>query len=379
MMRGFIFRTLRDTVMGSVNLRPCFVPSLVHIKCVTSAAGTNEVMVSYLQESCGLSRKDALSTSRKLTDYYSEDTAQPDCVIAFLKSHGFSKTQISKTIKARPNLLRANIDTALLPKVEYLYSRGFSKRDLPKIFSTNGLFTRSLKNHIIPKFDYLSVVFESTEIANDVISWKPEILYEDVETDLVPYLDVLRNVGVPEKNFLLFLKLRCQKSVDMLKKCVNEIREMGFDPLSRKFVEAVCVKLYGYAYWEDRVGIYKRGWTEEQVLTAFRSDPQCMLACKTKIITVLDFLVKKMNVEVDSLTVLHYPTILGYSFEKRIVPRATVFKFMQTKGLINKEKTNIFDFIMMVENHFQTLLKSYEEGPELLKLYQESKAKDLSE
>lgn len=378
-MRGHICRTVRDTVLGYANWRPSFVQShvwlcrktpllLFSIKWMSSITEPNSLTVSYLENSCGLSPKDALYVSKKV---HFETTEKPNSVIAFLKSHGFSQTDISRIIRTRPGLLSYNVEKILLPKVEYLYSRGFSTRDLRNIFLLNNLFLRSLEKHIIPSFDYLTGMFKSAQIANDVVRRNPSIIVFDVQTCLTPFVDILRDIGVPEQKVLLLLRLwRCPNRISLngLKNGVIEIKELGFNLQTSKFVQAVSIKLYGKTCWESRVNIYRRwGWSEEQVLAAFRAHPLCMAASENKIMAVMDFLVNKMNI--DSSAIAKCSDVMHYSLEKRLIPRAAVFQLLCSKGLVSRKNASLLTFFKIPENRFRALLSSYVEAPELLKPY----------
>lgn len=55
--------------------------------------------------------------------------------MTFLRNHGFTDTQISKIVKASPQVLSANTQKTLLPKIEFLSSIGISGTDIPAVIS----------------------------------------------------------------------------------------------------------------------------------------------------------------------------------------------------------------------------------------------------
>jgi mTERF domain-containing protein len=61
------------------------------------------------------------------------------------------------------------------------------------------------------------------------------------------------------------------------------------------------------------------GWSEDDVLSAFRKFPQCMIMSEKKIMQVMDCLVNKMGWP--SGMVAKNPVVMGFSLEKRIIPR----------------------------------------------------------
>ncbi|KAL5785289.1 hypothetical protein ACOSQ2_007681 [Xanthoceras sorbifolium] len=377
-MFNFFCKTLllhcgrRCTITSSTNyIKDFSFP--IFIKCISrTTSSQHSFTVSYLINSCGLSLQSALLASKYL-HLYSPKNA--DSVIALLKSHGFSETQISKVIRGYPRVLCCSPEKTLLPKLEFFYSKGLSSPELAKIsYAYPNLLSRSLENYLIPTFNYLSDLFKSSETAIAAVKYNPCILGHDVETYMVPSINVLRDVGVPERNILLFINIwhRINKtSSHTFRNTVEAIKDMGISPSSSRFILAVNAKLYGRTYWESKVNIYKRwGWSEEEVLAAFCKNPLCMLASKDKIMAVMDFLVNKMDMESSSIS--KRPDVIVLSMEKRFIPRAAVFHFLLSKGLINRKDTNLITLFTCLEKAFlQKFVNSYNEAPQLLKLYQE--------
>ncbi|KAL5785266.1 hypothetical protein ACOSQ2_007658 [Xanthoceras sorbifolium] len=123
---------------------------------------------------------------------------------------------------------------------------------------------------------------------------------------------------------------------------------------------------YMTTYWESKVNIYKRwGWSEEEVLAAFCRNPMCMLTSKDKIMTVMDFLVSKMDLEASAIA--KRPGVMVLSMEKRFIPRAAVFQFLLSKGLINRKDTNLITLFTLPEKAFlRRFVNSFDEAPQAL-------------
>ncbi|KAK2658360.1 hypothetical protein Ddye_004893 [Dipteronia dyeriana] len=109
---------------------------------------------------------------------------KPDSVIAFLKRHGFSETQISKVISVHPQVLGASPKRTLLPKFEFFYSKGCSSPELTKISSVlPHILVRSLENHIIPAFNYLIDLFKSSEKVVDLVKRADKVNFRRRENE----------------------------------------------------------------------------------------------------------------------------------------------------------------------------------------------------
>ncbi|KAJ4964426.1 hypothetical protein NE237_024365 [Protea cynaroides] len=107
---------------------------------------------------------------------------------------------------------------------------------------------------------------------------------------------------------------------------------------------------------------------QDEVLLAFRRYPWFMSPSEKKIMRHMDFFVNKMGW--DRAVIIMYPQLLGFSLEKRILPRCSVLRVLILKGLV-KENRNMGSLIVKNENYFlEKFVTKYEiEVPQLLDLY----------
>ncbi|KAK2646013.1 hypothetical protein Ddye_021208 [Dipteronia dyeriana] len=343
-------------------------------QCLSTTAKQEPLTVSYLINTCGFSPESALSLSNKF-QLKSPDKA--GTVISLFKSHGFSQTHISSIIQHSPEVLLYDPEKTLLPKLEFFYSKGFSSHDLANLLSNcPRVLARSLETHIIPTFNYLANLVESQESPIAFIKRRPSLLYHDLETYMAPKVKILLEHGVPKSHILVHV-LHCSYSLirdrNDFKEVVEEVKEMGINPLRSQFVIAVTIKTaLSRPVWESKVNLYKRwGWSEEEFLEAFRKYPRTMEASEGKIMAAMDFFVNKMGLE--SSFIAKHPVFIALSLQKRLIPRAAVFQFLLTKGLIKKSKhTHLVTLFKSTEKAFlEKFVNSYDEAPQLLKLYKE--------
>ncbi|XP_044500317.1 uncharacterized protein LOC123221555 [Mangifera indica] len=347
--------------------------SVLFTKCISTASNLNAFTVSYLINSCGFSQESALSISKRVQFKSPE---KPDSVIAMFNNHCFSKPQILDLIKREPRLLLANPEKTILPKLNFFYSIGFLKLDVASIFSLcPRILNRSLEKFIVPTFNELSNLVQSREKAISIIKGNMRFLYEGINIIVSPKIDILRSYGVPDSNIrtLLYIWPRVfNERTSGFKKAVEDVEEMGLNPLKSHFVSAVGVKLkISKSLWEKKLKLYKMwDFSEEEILVAFRKYPLIMLTSEHKIMAVMDFFVKKMGWE--SAIIARRPTLINLSLEKRIIPRAAVIQFLSSKGLIGRKYTKMPTLFLYSEETFlQRFVNSYDEAPQLLKLYKE--------
>ncbi|MBA0866924.1 hypothetical protein Goshw_025710 [Gossypium schwendimanii] len=72
---------------------------------------------------------------------------------------------------------------------------------------------------------------------------------------------------------------------------------MGFNPPSMSFVLAVTVlNFMPKSSWDRKLDVYKKwGWSENEVIEAFRKNPSYMIVSEEKTVRRMDFLVKGMG------------------------------------------------------------------------------------
>ncbi|KAJ8747559.1 hypothetical protein K2173_013055 [Erythroxylum novogranatense] len=303
---------------------------LYNSRFISSDANQYPFTVSYLIDKCGFSPKEASLLASRYVRIKCPDV--PDTVIAFLKRHGFSQSQIRKVVKNKPNILLWNPDKTLFPKLDI---------DVARIFSGySSLFARSLERRIIPCYNYFHELIQSDEKLVQVARRCPRILAYDVRLYGARNIDILKGVGVPMSN--LAKAVYWQPSIVMLnadrnEKNVEELKRLRFDPSSYKFLSALAMlaklskstverKFHCFRAW---------GWSKEDFFEAFKREPICISHYEEKINAAMDFLVNKMGQ--DPFALVRLPKILGMSMEKRIIPRAMVAQVLVSNGLIKKD------------------------------------------
>lgn len=153
---------------------------------------------------------------------------------------------------------------------------------------------------------------------------------------------------------------------------VNEVKEMGFDPMKSTFVLAIhAISGKGNkSIWERCYEVYRRwGWSKDEILLAFRKHPHCMILSEKKIMKAMDFFVNKMGWP--SKMIAKCPVVLLFSLERRIVPRCSVIQVLSLKGLVKKDMS-LTTVLLPVEESFleRFVTRFQEEIPQLMSVYQ---------
>ncbi|XP_006302254.2 transcription termination factor MTERF15, mitochondrial [Capsella rubella] len=343
--------------------------------------------VSYLVGSLGLTTKLAESISKKVSF---EDKSNPDSVLGLLRSHGFTDSQISSIVTGYPTLLIADAEESLGPKLKFLQSRVASSSELtetiskiPKILRMKGDQTISVY------FDFVRVIVEADKSSKytKLCHSLPEGSRQE---NKIRNILVLRELGVPQR--LLFPLLIsdnqpvCGK--ERFEESLKKVVEMGFDPTTSKFVEALRVFYESTEKAiEEKVNVYKRlgltvsdvwamfkkwpislthsekkisslfetfvelGFTRDEFVLMVKRQPSCLNLSVETVKKKIEFLVKEMNWRVEAL--VSSPQVLGYSLEKRILPRCKVIKALMSKGLLGDKGSKLppMHYVLKIGDH----------------------------
>lgn len=321
----------------------------------------------YLENSYVFSRKKAVK-------YSISYSSGPDSVIAFLKNHHFNDSRISVIVRKWPLLFQYVPETSFLPKIKYFRHLGFSSLDIVKILTlAPSLLGRSLEGQIMPCVDFLKSFLSSNIVFRSSIVRSPLILEVNLQETLLPNVRLLREVGVSKSHIAEFMKISpfgLSADHESFRVIVEEVQKVGFDPLNKNFVVGIItMREVNISLWKEKVILYKSwGWSDDQLMEAFRKNPRMMAVSKDKLTRIHDLLVNKMGCDL-SLIILR-PRIFMFSFEKNIAPRCAWYQVLKSKGLIKQG----FSFIHMLTCPNWLFLEKYVQynatnDPEMLKVY----------
>ncbi|KAL6135396.1 hypothetical protein ACLB2K_067624 [Fragaria x ananassa] len=337
---------------------------------VISPAGQDDCTVSYLVNSCGLSLEAATLVSHKVK---LQTLDKPNSVLALLRDYEFSDTHISTLVRRQPRILVADAQKTLLPKLEFLSSIGMSRLDLAnKLSHDPWVMSRSLENLIIPMCSFLKSVVLSDDKLVYILKHNLYIFSGNLSKNVIPNVELVRKLGMPQSCIVLLLtSIIVLRESELFNQLVAEVEQWGFDPRKSSFVLAMNALCRKETTWKRCDQAYRRwGWSDNDIVAAFRMDPLCMILSEKKIMATMDFFVNKMGWQ--SHTVAKYPHVLSYSLEKKIIPRLSVVRVLVLKGLIEEHKLNLGSVISVSEEYFlnRFVNKYPNQVPQLLDVYQ---------
>ncbi|XP_058726495.1 uncharacterized protein LOC131597849 [Vicia villosa] len=228
----------------------------------------------------------------------------------------------------------------------------------------------SLEKQIVPAYELVYRFFQSDKDTFTLLNFNPTFFGE---SRVVHNIKVLVENGVTDSNIARLLRSQFKifhiRHITVL---VEELKHLGFHPSTSIFTIALIAKTsVPKIRWKAKVDAFKKwGWSDENVVEAFRNQPHCMLTSVDKINLVMSFWVNQLGWDV--LALAKVPRVFGASLERRIIPRGSVVHYLWKNGLLKRNASLSSPFVINEKKFLEIYINPFkEEASDLLKLYQE--------
>jgi mTERF domain-containing protein, mitochondrial len=259
---------------------------------------------------------------------------RPEAIVHFFKGMGLSGTQINSLISFCPQLLSYSVPNTLRPNLHKLMENGFTGETLTGLIqaSPSILLLKSASSRLQFWRDYLGTDDELLKIVRN----NHRLLQSHIDA-VVPTINVFKDYGLSDVDIrrLFVFSGNKLKSPDSAKKLIEDTEALGFDRKSRMFVFGLVVLgRYRKDLVKRKLEFFrnKYGWSDEEVHTAFKRFPNLVCQSEKTMKSKIDFLLGSAGFTNQSI--ISHPAIVGYSLEKRLVPRHHVLNVLRIKGLI---------------------------------------------
>ncbi|KAF8660780.1 hypothetical protein HU200_057366 [Digitaria exilis] len=308
----------------------------------TLASATPFSLEDYLVAACGLAPAQARKTAKKALDESScsrgrlHSASNPDAIIALLSGVGLSRDDIAAVVVADPLLLRSSPKN-IGPRLQALRDRhGLSA---PQIVRFLLVGSRVLRNCDIGRIlEFFIPLLSSFEQVLLLMKSNSRFLRSDLE-GVKHNIALLRQCGLSAR-VIAHLCSRHLWILNFEPGRLNEIvlraEELGVPRSSPMFSQAVFVAASNSKETvAAKLEFLKRtlGVCESEVSTAVSKMPTILGLSEECLLPKIQFLIKEVGFEPQNI--VDRPILLGFSLEKRLMPRHRVMKALQAKGLLS--------------------------------------------
>ncbi|KAI3460018.1 hypothetical protein Pfo_016681 [Paulownia fortunei] len=284
-------------------------------------------------------------------------------LLSFLIESGFSVTQLEKILKSWPELLSANLEKIIKPKIKIFQEFGFSANEIVDIISKEPSILHSSANkRVIPSLSVLKGLLGSTAEVAKFLKISGWYLKSDLDKTLVPNINLLKSCGIAMEKIIwlmyYFPRFLLQKPENM-KKFVEKADQMGADRSSKMFIHSVrVVSSMNNETWELKMKTFRNlGFSEDDILKVFRMQPLVFAISKEKIKKVKEVLLA--TGKYDMSCIVNNPTSLTRSIEKRYKPRFQVLGILEGKNLITNWPSFSMVYKMTDKKFFEKFVSPY--------------------
>lgn len=286
----------------------------------------------------------------------------------FLKQNGFSDSYINSIISRYPRLISTKVKT-LQPKFTLLQELGLSSSDITDLIHKNpSILAYSIDTTLLPNINFLQSYFHSNSNIVKALKKSNWLLTMDLPKIIGANVEILSECGVRDErisSFMLQYPRFFTLKADQMKNNVSRAEKFGFKKGSGMFIHALFVlSCMNEATVKAKFEMFERyGWSESDIVSAFKKSPYCLGVSEQKVKAVADFFIEELGYSHTDIS--SKPTLFSYSLEKRVKPRYEVLKILKSKGLV-KSTLSLLSVMDMPEKKFleKFVLVHIEEVPD---------------
>ncbi|KAG8384153.1 hypothetical protein BUALT_Bualt04G0088600 [Buddleja alternifolia] len=264
-----------------------------------------------------------------------------DALLSFLKGIGFTKSQLEKTVKSRPSLLSSSLDNTIKPKIKILQDLGLSSNDIAHIISEKpAILHTSARNRVVPALSLLKGLLGSNAEVARAVRTSGWLLVTDLEKTVRPNVEFLKSYGIAMEQIIVLMNYLPRFLLyrpKLMRKCVENVSEMGVDKSSKMFIYAVCVVgSMTKQSWDIKLQAFRNilGFSEDDISRVLKQAPLVFKVSEDKMRKVKEVVLATGKYKASCI--VKCPKSVMYSIEKRFNPRFQVLEILESRHLITR-------------------------------------------
>ncbi|KAF7825200.1 transcription termination factor MTERF5, chloroplastic-like [Senna tora] len=257
----------------------------------------------------------------------------------------------------KPQILFADIDKILKPKIEFFQQLGFEDSELHKFLSMHAtILTHSLHKTLVPSVDTVRKIAYNEKDVIHVLLRTGWILpkWKRISCNVA----FLESCGIVGSQLSMLLKEQSRifvASESKLRNLVSRAVNMGFDLNSRMLVHALeTVSSLSIKTFERKLELIQSyGFSIDDSRQMFRRAPLLLRVSERKLMVGMEVFLH--TIMLPKSVLVHRPQILMYSMEDRVIPRYKVLQLLISEKVLKKHPS----FIRLIELPEEKFLNDY--------------------
>ncbi|KAH6830571.1 hypothetical protein C2S53_015322 [Perilla frutescens var. hirtella] len=302
----------------------------------------NSVLTDYLVGSLNFSKERATSISSSYSR--TKSLEKPQEVVCFFKGLGFSDANIQSIACAVPNILFADVEKTLKPKVAL-----FQEFGLCTLISRNPfVLTFSLDRTLRPSISLIKKVLQSDgrcrnkeQVNGDllrILTRCSTIFYmtSRLEANIL-YLESRGIVGSQLSSLLLCRTRLFTMPIEKIEQLVSRAADMNFNMGSRMLAHAIailgCVSIKTLNGKIEVLRVFE--FSKDEVDSMFGKWPYIFGLSETNLRCKLEFFLN--NLKINKSMLVQNPILLSFSIKERVTPRYKVLEILKSRRLVSTD------------------------------------------
>ncbi|XP_059629853.1 uncharacterized protein LOC132272778 [Cornus florida] len=173
-----------------------------------------------------------------------------------------------------------------------------------------------------------------------VLKRSGKLLTYDLGKTMIPNIEFMKSYGISSSQIIHHIRksprLFLHKPT-IIREYVKRVDEMGFDRKSKMFLCVIrTISSMTIENWELKLEVFKSlGFSEDDILSAFRRQPQVFAGSERKINVTTQLLLSTGKCDISYI--VNNTELLTYSVENRLKPRLRVLEAWESRNLLLKE------------------------------------------
>ncbi|XWS41493.1 hypothetical protein CRYUN_Cryun17cG0086500 [Craigia yunnanensis] len=325
----------------------------------SSPSVSNPPLFNYLVKNLDFTEAQALSISNRYSHVKSSKKAQS--VAKFFHSLGFSNAQIASSVRFAPQILFADVEKKLKPKIKFFQDLGLVEPHLGKFFSRNSVLLICSLDKLIPSIQLVKKVLGDNN--NDlfkVFNRCSGFIARDCILKLsinIEYLESCGIVGSQLSNLLTRQPRIFRMKESALRDLVSRVLDLGHSTDSRMLVHAIhtlnCLSEQTFKKKWELLKSY--GFSDNDCVDMFRKTPGVFKVSGKKMKLGIEFYINVAKF--DKNVLVSRPLLLMSSLEDRVIPRYRVWQIIKSKLL--KTDLSFLYILDFTENKFLKFMSRF--------------------